>query len=530
MSLSRRTILLSGAALGAAGAVTGLPVGGRARRPQPAAEPDPFTLGVASGDPDHDGFVLWTRLAPQPLAEDGLGGMPSRRAGGLGGGRRRAVPPRGAQRRRRRPRPSRRTACTSRWPACCPGASTSTGSAPSAHLSPTGRARTAPHRCRACRPRWRWPSSPAPTTSTATSPPTGGWPRSEPELILHLGDYQYEYAADTYNVPAGNAAHHEGPETRTLANYRQRHAQYKTDPDLQAAHAVAPWARGVRRPRGGEQLGRRGPRERRDRRASSSAARRRFRAYYENMPLRRTSVPRGLDMQLYRRRALGAARHLPHARHPAVPRRPGLRRRLPGLPGGSRPGPVDHRARRRSVAAGRLPRSGARGTSSASRSSSRQRDNNAGPAKVDQMDAWDGYPASRDADHPGLGRRGGAQPGGADRRRARALGHRPQARLRRPAGARVGSELVCQLDHLGRRRLRLADRLRTRGLAWNPHLRSRTTCAATSRRRSPRRLTARLPVRAVRHEPGARGVHPGLVRDRGPRARPAPDGGQPAPV
>ncbi|PRC62213.1 alkaline phosphatase, partial [Mycobacterium sp. ITM-2017-0098] len=30
-------------------------------------------------------------------------------------------------------------------------------------------------------------------------------------------------------------------ETVTLANYRQRYAQYKTDPDLQAAHAAAPW-------------------------------------------------------------------------------------------------------------------------------------------------------------------------------------------------------------------------------------------------------------------------------------------------
>jgi len=38
---------------------------------------DPFTLGVASGDPAPDGFVLWTRLAPAPLAEDGLGGMPT---------------------------------------------------------------------------------------------------------------------------------------------------------------------------------------------------------------------------------------------------------------------------------------------------------------------------------------------------------------------------------------------------------------------------------------------------------------------
>src|SRR5262245_52638964 len=35
----------------------------------------PFTLGVASGQPLPDGFALWTRLAPIPLAPDGLGGM-----------------------------------------------------------------------------------------------------------------------------------------------------------------------------------------------------------------------------------------------------------------------------------------------------------------------------------------------------------------------------------------------------------------------------------------------------------------------
>ncbi|HTO55264.1 MAG TPA: PhoD-like phosphatase N-terminal domain-containing protein, partial [Myxococcota bacterium] len=28
---------------------------------------DPFSLGVASGEPAPDGFVLWTRLAPDPL-------------------------------------------------------------------------------------------------------------------------------------------------------------------------------------------------------------------------------------------------------------------------------------------------------------------------------------------------------------------------------------------------------------------------------------------------------------------------------
>ncbi len=44
----------------------------------PTFPDDPFTLGVASGDPTPDGVVLWTRLAPDPLAADGLGGMPPR--------------------------------------------------------------------------------------------------------------------------------------------------------------------------------------------------------------------------------------------------------------------------------------------------------------------------------------------------------------------------------------------------------------------------------------------------------------------
>ena len=58
----------------------------------------------------------------------------------------------------------------------------------------------------------------------------------QPDLVVHLGDYQYEYAASGKGV-----RQHVGPETVTLANYRQRYAQYKTDPDLQAAHAAAPW-------------------------------------------------------------------------------------------------------------------------------------------------------------------------------------------------------------------------------------------------------------------------------------------------
>lgn len=44
----------------------------------PAMKGNPFSLGVASGDPQPDGVVLWTRLAPDPLAEDGMGGMPAK--------------------------------------------------------------------------------------------------------------------------------------------------------------------------------------------------------------------------------------------------------------------------------------------------------------------------------------------------------------------------------------------------------------------------------------------------------------------
>jgi len=41
----------------------------------PKFSDNPFSLGVASGDPDHRGVVIWTRLAPEPLTPNG--GMPA---------------------------------------------------------------------------------------------------------------------------------------------------------------------------------------------------------------------------------------------------------------------------------------------------------------------------------------------------------------------------------------------------------------------------------------------------------------------
>ena len=62
------------------------------------------------------------------------------------------------------------------------------------------------------------------------------------DAIVHLGDYIYEYGPDGYGGGTGKkiGRNHEPPhEIVTLADYRIRHAQYKRDPDLQAAHARA---------------------------------------------------------------------------------------------------------------------------------------------------------------------------------------------------------------------------------------------------------------------------------------------------
>jgi alkaline phosphatase D len=63
--------------------------------------------------------------------------------------------------------------------------------------------------------------------------------------VLHLGDYIYEYGGPvTYGMTspvAGERPHDPPHECVTLADYRRRHAQYKADPQTQAAHARAPW-------------------------------------------------------------------------------------------------------------------------------------------------------------------------------------------------------------------------------------------------------------------------------------------------
>lgn len=63
--------------------------------------------------------------------------------------------------------------------------------------------------------------------------------RGDLDAIVHLGDYLYEYARGEHGT--GVRAHDPAHEIVTLSDYRTRHGQYKTDPDLMALHARVPF-------------------------------------------------------------------------------------------------------------------------------------------------------------------------------------------------------------------------------------------------------------------------------------------------
>jgi alkaline phosphatase D len=121
------------------------------------------------------------------------------------------------------------------------------------------------------------------------------------DLMVHLGDYIYEGAAANDRVRK-----HIGGKLNTLEDYRNRHAQYRRDPLLQAMHARCPWivtwddhefennyAAGISERPGVD------PAEFLEQRANA------YQAYYEALPLRPSLVPQGPDVKLYRTISFG---------------------------------------------------------------------------------------------------------------------------------------------------------------------------------------------------------------------------------
>lgn len=299
--ISRRQMIVGAAALG--GAISAPAI----IRAQQIFLSYPFRLGVASGDPSPDGFVIWTRLAPEPLAEHG--GMPMA------------------------PMPiDWEVAADERFQTIVARGTAIARPelAHSVHVEVTG--------LQAARPYWyrftigrersaRGRASTLPVRGAALDKARfavvgcqnyeqgfytayGHMAREAVDFVFHYGDYIYEGAGSPVRVGGDGAARppvreHQGQLLYSLDDYRRRYAQYKLDPDLQAAHAAAPWFavfddHEVENNWVGD-IDQNGtaPEIFRLRRAAA------FQAYYEHMPFRAASFPAPGSMQIYRRAVIG---------------------------------------------------------------------------------------------------------------------------------------------------------------------------------------------------------------------------------
>ncbi|MDX3231762.1 alkaline phosphatase D family protein [Streptomyces sp. ME19-01-6] len=296
----RRFLTVTGAAAGLAlsGMLPGISPATAATTS--ATKQDPFTLGVASGDPLPDGVVLWTRLAPDPLAP--FGGMDQRTYSVLweiaADERFSRVVQRGTAKAAPEYGHSVHVDVRGLEPAREYYYRFRTGG----FVSPAGRTKTAPA-----------PDQLLPSMTLAVASCQAiweGWFTAHRDLaarhhdvVLFLGDYIYEFGNDR-GVRPGDDDPLRTRQTVTLDEYRQRYAYYKTDPDLQAAHHTAPWIvvfddHEVADNWADRYAGSTPPDQFLVRRANA------FRAYWENLPLRAPQFPAGPEMQLYRRLRYG---------------------------------------------------------------------------------------------------------------------------------------------------------------------------------------------------------------------------------
>lgn len=278
------------------GAASLLPRVGSAATPWRTAD-NPFRLGVASGYPTDRSVVLWTRVAPDPLAPDG--GMPpadvdvqweiaadEQFTRGLRRGTTQAMVAFGNSARVEVHglQPDRHY-----WYRFAAGG----------QRSPVGRTRTLPavtaepatlHIALACCQHYEHGHYAA-LAHLATA---------APDLVLHVGDYIYEGAPSINRVRT-----HLGTTCRALQDYRLRYSQYQLDASLQAAHAAAPWLvmwddHEVSNDYAGL-VGNRveDPAVFLARRTAA------YQAYFEHLPLPPSLAPRGSQMPIHTRRRIG---------------------------------------------------------------------------------------------------------------------------------------------------------------------------------------------------------------------------------
>ena len=143
-----------------------------------------------------------------------------------------------------------------------------------------------------------------------------------PDCVIHTGDYIYEYGPGKLGVtmrdvgggerrPFETVRLHQGPETTTLWDYRNRYALYRTDPHLQAAHAAAPWIFALDDHEVDNNWAGDIPQDPHKQTPVEFLVRKiaAFQAYYEHMPIERPPVLDGLHshLQMYGAYRLGPA-------------------------------------------------------------------------------------------------------------------------------------------------------------------------------------------------------------------------------
>ncbi len=262
---------------------------------------NPFTLGVASGDPTPDGIVLWTRLAPDPANPASLG--------------KQSIPVEWRVAADAQMQHVVASGVAAAWPALAHSVHVEvSGLLPhrdyfyqfnmGAEESPVGHFRTAPAADELLRElRFAF--------ATCQDWPSGYYTayrdmlQNDLDVVFHLGDYTYEYAIYSNNrggsVPG---VFHKACED--LRTYRLRHTLYKLDADLQAAHQKFPFVviwddHEVANDYSGlaPEFGSPSP----EFTAKRAAA---YQAYYEHMPIRLSDAlnPRA-GLQIYRRLRYG---------------------------------------------------------------------------------------------------------------------------------------------------------------------------------------------------------------------------------
>ncbi|MGW0993833.1 alkaline phosphatase D family protein [Streptomyces sp. NPDC002523] len=231
---SRRTVVKAAAATAVLAGPLAAALPARAATGAPA-----FLHGVASGDPLPDGVLLWTRVTPTPEAIPGSGLGPDTEVSWIIAKDKALtdVVARGST--------VARSASDHTVKADVRGLAPATDywfrfSAGGTH-SPVARTRTAPAADAAVAGLRFGVVSCANWEAGYFSAYRHLAARSDLDAWLHLGDYIYEYKSGEY-AARGTVVRPHAPanEILTLADYRTRHAKYKTDPDLQALHQKAP--------------------------------------------------------------------------------------------------------------------------------------------------------------------------------------------------------------------------------------------------------------------------------------------------